>query len=408
MMDASSLSAAPDQVSVPETSRLRLVGSYGSNKIMAGELSRLVRRARDDVRVPVPERRGPGSVAYPFDRRLADVAVRYHRTSARVLWQVMSSTATRLEPLYEDLMQAMRAPAHAWLWDGATVSVRAFGVQEFEAGERQVVGVVKNAIIDGARKQSLQVSVDAERPDVWIDVRMLEGELFVSIDLAGRPMHKRGYRKQAGPAPVREDVAAIMLMLARYDARADVLVDPMGGAGTIAIEAACMASGRGVWCSGLAPACFRLPAFVHDWPEQAPPLFADTKPRVVYGDVDPEAEQSARHNARTAGVDDQLCFTQGDFRGLTQQYLQQILQESTGSRRGLILSNPPYGHRLGDTSELRSLYRDLGRWCRGFSGFRAGFLVDNPDFESAFGLRPALRKPLYNGALPAVFYLYEL
>src|SRR5690606_728822 len=113
-------------------------------------------------------------------------------------------------------------------------------------------------------KLGLELVVDPARPDVWIDVRMLDGQIIVSVDLAGRPMHQRGYRHLSGVAPVREDVAALMLMLARYDSRSDILIDPMGGAGTIAIEAACMATGRGVWCSGYVPACSKLPEFAAD------------------------------------------------------------------------------------------------------------------------------------------------
>lgn len=390
------------------THYLRLVGAFGTNKVMAGELSRLVRRARDDVRMPVPERLGAGSIAYPFDRRIAQVAVRYHRTSARVLWQVMTSSAARLEPLYADLLGAMSKQPQSWFWDGATISVRAFGVQDFAAGERQVVGVVKNAIIDGAAEKGIRLSVDPDRPDIPIDVRLLEGQLLVSVDLAGMPMHHRGYRQVAGEAPLREDLAAIMLMLARYDARSDVLIDPMGGAGTIAIEAAAMASARGVWCSGRTPACARLPEFAGDWPRTAPPLFADTSPRVVCNDIEPAACSAARSNADTAGVLGQIAIENGDFRGLTRARAESLAGVASGSASsGLILSNPPYGERLGDPGQLPALYRALSEWCRGFKGYRAGFLVGHPDFEMAFRARPVLRKPLPNGPLQSVFYLYE-
>ncbi len=387
--------------------RLRLVGAFGSNKIMAGELSRLVRRARDDVRMPVPERLGPGSIAYPFDRRIAQVAVRYHRTSARVLWQVMSSQATRLEPLYTDLLDAMRAEEPTWYWDGATISVRAFGVQDFAAGERQIVGVVKNAIIDGALESGARLSVDPERPDVNIDVRLLEGHLLVSVDLAGMPMHHRGYRQAAGEAPLREDLAAIMLMLARYDARSDILIDPMAGAGTLVIEAAAMASARGVWCSGRTPACSRLPEFEHDWPRTAPALFADTRPKLIYNDIDPKAVGMVRANADTAGVLQHVEIVNGDFRKLTPERVQATFPRGEAPSSGLILSNPPYGQRIGDADALPAEYRALAAWCARFPGYRAGFLVEHPEFEAAFGRRPVLKKPLPNGPLKSVFYLYE-
>jgi 23S rRNA G2445 N2-methylase RlmL len=78
-----------------------------------------------------------------------------------------------------------------------------------------------------------------------------------------------------------------------------------------------------------------------------------------------------------------------------------------GTARGLILCNPPYGHRLREP-ELETLYRDLGRWCRRFQGWRAAFLVANPEFERAFGVRARVTKPLSNGALRARFYMYDL
>lgn len=386
---------------------LRLIGVYGTNKVLAGELSRLVRRARDDVRVPVADRLGPGSVAYPFDRRMALVAVRYHRTSARVLWQVMASRATRLEPLYADLVAAMKQQPETWFWHGAKISVRAFGVQEFEAGERQVVGVVKNAIIDGAKQRGVMLSVDPDRPDVWIDVRLLEGQLLVSVDLAGRPMHQRGYRRVAGEAPLREDLAAVMLMLARYDARSDLLLDPMAGSGTIGIESAAMAAGRGVWCSGRGPACANLPEFAEDWPKTTPALFGDTRPPILCNDIDADAITLARTNADTAGVLSQVHFNVGDFRQLTPARVTELVQGQP-HKSGLIMSNPPYGQRMGDPTKLVADYRDLGRWCRQFKGFRAAFIVDHPDFESAMGMAPVLRKPLHNGPIKSVFYLYEV
>jgi 23S rRNA G2445 N2-methylase RlmL len=386
---------------------LRLIGVYGTNKVLAGELSRLVRRARDDVRVPVADRLGPGSVSYPFDRRMAEVAVRYHRTSARVLWQVMSSSATRLEPLYADLIEAMKHQPETWFWHGATISVRAFGVSEFNAGERQVVGVVKNAIVDGAKQRGIGLSVDPDRPDVWIDVRLLEGQLLVSIDLAGRPMHQRGYRRVAGDAPLREDLAAVMLMLARYDARSDVLIDPMAGSGTIGIEAAAMAAGRALWCSGRSPACAILPEFAAEWPKHTPSLFGDTRPPILCNDVESAAIGLAQANADTAGVLGQVHFKVGDFRDLTPANISELLQ-THGHKSGLIMSNPPYGQRMGDASALANDYRDLGRWCRQFKGFRAAFIVDHPEFERAMGMTPTLRKPLHNGPIKSVFYLYDI
>ena len=149
--------------------------------------------------------------------------------------------AERLEPLFDDVLALASESAKRYLWDGARISVYAHGVEAFAAGERQIIGTVKNGLIEGAARQGLQVVLDPGSVDVVVAVRGDGSVLRISLDLAGRPMNQRGYRKTGGTAPLREDLAAVLLMLARYDPRRDVLIDPMAGSGTIAIEAACMA-----------------------------------------------------------------------------------------------------------------------------------------------------------------------
>jgi 23S rRNA G2445 N2-methylase RlmL len=387
---------------------LRLVGAHGSNRVMAGELSRLVRRAYNDVWVPVPVKDGPGSVCYPFDPRMARVAAEYHRTSARVLWQVLSSRAGRLEPLYADLRAQMAASRPDWFWPGATFSVSAHHVEAFAAGERQIVGTVKNALLDGAAAQGVQLQMQPEAPDLFIDVRQFEQQLVVSVDLAGRPMHQRGYRKSAGPAPLREDVAALLVMLMRHDSRKEALVDPLAGAGTIGIEAALLARGEPNWCDGRRPSGERLPA-LRPWFAAAPQaLFADTEACVLLNDISSEAISAARDNVAAAGLTG-IHTRVGNFRELSAGDVGGLCEQHGLSRTtGVIISNPPYGERLGDAAELTGLYRGLAQWCRQFPGWRAGFLVANPDFEFAFGMRAVSKKPLYNGPLKATFYQYQL
>src|SRR5690606_25391436 len=176
-----------------ELNRLRLYGTFGSNKVMAGELSRLVRRAATQCRLPDATRHGPSSVSYPYQAQAAAVAVRYHRTSARVLWELARSEAPRLEGLYADF-RAWRAETALALPATAAFSVQTHGVEEFAAGERQGVGAIKNALIDGARQRGQEWMLSVEQPEVQFDVRYADGSVLLSVDLAGRPMHQRGYR----------------------------------------------------------------------------------------------------------------------------------------------------------------------------------------------------------------------
>jgi 23S rRNA G2445 N2-methylase RlmL len=278
----------------------------------------------------------------------------------------------------------------------------------FPAGERQVVGVVKNAVLEGAAHRGLRLSVNPENPDVHLVASMHDDVVTVSIDLAGRPMNQRGYRADTGTAPLRENLAAVLVMLSRYDARSEVLVDPMAGSGTIAIEAACMAQGRPVWVPPRGPAAATLPLFEKPLRRSAGQIFSDTRPLVIANELDRRTHDVSRKNIANAGVKGFVESWRGDFSRLEAKSVRtRAERRGFDPGRGVILSNPPYGERFS-RGELVNLYRDLRRWCTQFHGWRAAFLVANPDFETAFGGRPRIRKPLRNGPLRGYFYLYDL
>lgn len=386
---------------------LRIVGTPLTNKVMAGELSRLGVRALGR-RPPEPRKAGNGTLVYPYDPDLACVAATYLRTATRALRDVYVSQARRLEPLYEELLRDVVGDERGWLRDGDAISIEAGNVGPYAAGPRQIVGTVKNAILDGMQRRRARVRVDPDRPDVRLHARLDDDEsLVVSLDLyAGRDrgsMSQRGWRVEHGPAPMREHLAAVLLMLARFDARTDVLVDPMCGAGTIPIEAALMARG--------APLGARLPACAQRDPHGKPfghALFADASPVIIGNDLDLEVLVAAKGNAGRAGVTGQIVWRRGDLMSITPEEVADIAAErATSARSGLILANPPYGERLDD-ADLRLLYGELGDMCQRFRGWRAGFLVANEDFERAFGRRATIKKPLSNGNLRGHFYLYEL
>lgn len=390
------------------THLLRLVGVPGTNKVMAGELSRLAGRALPHLRLQPPLKEGLGGLAYPFDADLAALAVRYHRTSSRVLWGLFQSRAARLEPLYDDLLAAMTVEKRPWFRDGTTISVSPANTRNFAAGGRQMVGVVKNAVLEGAARQGVRITVDPENPDVFLEVRMHDDVVTVSVDLAGRSMNQRGYREESGAAPLRENLAAVLVMLARYDARSEMLVDPLAGSGTIAIEAACMAQGRPVWVAPRAPAGRTLPPLADALGRPAGHLFADARPLIVANELDRRTFALSQRNVARAGVDGVVETRCGDFRLLDpQRLLENAKSRGFDAGRGVIVTNPPYGERL-DPGDLGDFYREFGRWCRDFPGWRAAFLVANPTFQTAFGGRPRIKKPLKNGPLLGYFYLYDL
>jgi 23S rRNA G2445 N2-methylase RlmL len=376
---------------------LRIVGSTQTNVVMAAELVRVARRALGK-RPPEPRKEGLGQLVYPFDRDLAWAAVTYMRTPTRVLWDVYRSRAERLEPLYDELVADVRADPRTLWRQGDGISVEARRVDDFAAGERQIVGTVKNALIDGA---PVRLHVDPQSPATRWVARMDDNhELVVSIDLGGGSLSRRGWRRDAGEAPLREHLAAVLLMLVRFDPRNDILVDPMCGSGTIPIEAVHAARALPREASGLA-------ALGLD--RDAKPLFDDSAPLVIGCDLDLQVLAIARDNARAAKAD--VVWQRADVTNLTPRTIEQIAIERghTGTT-GVLLTNPPYGERL-DEADLADLYAALAETCRRFSRWRAGFLVGNPLLEEIFLPRlgrPRIKKPLANANLRAYFYLWDL
>jgi 23S rRNA G2445 N2-methylase RlmL len=381
---------------------LRLVGPVGTGKVMAAELKRLQKRAIGG-QLRDPKKAGSGALIYPFDPTVALVAATYHRTASRVLMDLYASRATRLEPLYDELRADAAADRRGYLWDGARISVRARNLVGFAAGAMQVVGAVKNALVDGAAARRMRLTVDQERPDVLFALRRHDDEITVSVDLGGGAQHERGYRGAAGPAPLRENLAAAMVMMSRFDVRAEVLLDPMAGSGTIAIEAALL--GLGAPLRPRKPAMLALPDFRALAP-RAGALFADARPRVLANELDTRVVAGLRDNAHVAGVDLHIAALHGDFRDLSAARIGKALDGADLSR-GVIVTNPPYGERL-DPRELDELYRDLGDFCAERRGWRAAILCANPTFERSFGHRPRSVLDLPNANQPARLYLYDL
>ncbi|HEY1557519.1 MAG TPA: hypothetical protein VGF94_21955 [Kofleriaceae bacterium] len=380
---------------------LRVIGSTQTNVVMAAELVRVAQRALDR-RPPEPRKEGLGQLVYPFERDLAWAAVTYLRTPTRVLWDVARSRAQRLEPLYDELVADLRADDRRLWRDGDGISVEARHVEAFAAGERQVVGTVKNAIIDAAARRGARLRVDPQRPDSrWVARLNEAGELVLSIDLGGGSLSQRGWRRLSGPAPLREHLAAVLLMLCRFDPRRDALVDPMCGAGTIAIEAV-----------HLARATPRTSTWRGLGDRPAEPLYPDAAPLVVGCDVDLEALAAARDNARAAHCGDAITWQRADIARLEPATIAEIARERGREppAGGLLLANPPYGERLPD-HELETLYTELALAVARFGPtWRAGFLVANPLLERAFEPvlgRPRIKKPLANANLRAYFYLYS-
>ena len=378
-------------------------------------MKRLVMRSPFHVLLEKPRREGDATLLYPFNAAVAWVAACYHRTSSRVSWDWWASDAVRNEPLFADLLPALSSDDRLPSDGPVRFSVEVGPASDFEASPLQLRGVVKNAIAGAFEASGIESTVDDEADLVFVVRRAGTPEArrtVFGVDIGGGARHRRGTRVAMGPAPLRETMAAQLLMLSRWDARSEPLIDPMTGGGTIPIEASGLAVGSAI----RSPKDLAVRHFVpfEDLPIRTPDLFPGTKPQILAMDIDAERIPAMVGNLRAAGLtgpafDDSIVIATGDVRELTPDVIYSKLPAARNMKPGVFCFNPPYGVRIGGAEkDLRGLYSDLGRALSRFKGWRAACIVANPHFIGDFGKIPVVNKPTSNADLPATFLVYDL
>jgi putative N6-adenine-specific DNA methylase len=397
---------------------LRLTGSGGANRVMEAEFKRLVMRSPFDVQLDKPKREGESTLLYPFDARVAWVAACYHRTSSRISWDLWSSDAVRLEPLFADLLPALSSDERLPGARTLRFSVEVGAASDFEASPLQLRGVVKNAISEALISRGVEAVLDPESPDVVLVVRRVgtpeARRTVVGFDIGGGARHRRGARVAMGAAPLRETLAAQLIMLSRWDVRTEPLIDPMAGGGTIPIEAAGLAVGAAIRHPSQL-LLSRLTPF-KGLPAEVPDLFPGSVPSILALDSDAGRIPAMVGNLRAAGLtgadhEKSIIVAQQDVRTLTPEYVHRMLPTASSLKPGVFCFNPPYGVRMGaeeGDAKLLALYTAMGRAFARFKGWRAACFVANPRFVDAFGHRPAMTKPATNAELRGAFLTYQL
>ncbi|WP_068713664.1 bifunctional 23S rRNA (guanine(2069)-N(7))-methyltransferase RlmK/23S rRNA (guanine(2445)-N(2))-methyltransferase RlmL [Vibrio tritonius] len=259
---------------------------------------------------------------------------------------------------------------------------------------------VKDGIVDCFTKKNLpRPSIDKDRFDLRIHVRLHKEKAILGIDMVGGGLHMRGYRPEAGKAPLRETLAAAILLRSGWDASKPML-DPMCGSGTLLIEAAMMAA-------NMAPGVKRQKWGFEALEDFEPELWAEIKAEAnvqarrgvknvdtkFFGmDNDPRVLQTARDNARRAGVESLIDFSLADAAKLTRP---------EGFENGVIVCNPPYGERLGTHPGLIALYTAFGGQLKAeFGGCQASIFSSSDELLSCLRMRADKQFKLNNGALP--------
>ena len=269
---------------------------------------------------------------------------------------------------------------------------------------------VKDAIVDRIRRiEGERPNVDTKNPDIRIQVRQHKGRVTVSLDISGESLHRRGYRTGQGTAPIKENLAVALLLRANWPAMAaegGALLDPMCGSGTLIIEGAMMAA-------DIAPGMLREHYGFDQWMQHDAELWQslidEAHQRKATGlenleldirgyDANPRVLEYTTQNIENAGLD-------GHIR-LAHKPIDQFGKPT--AERGLLLTNPPYGERLGEVDELIPLYQKLGTVLqKNFQGWRAAIFTGNVDLGRETDLSPTKQYSLFNGTIPCKLLVFE-
>ncbi|HWI54701.1 MAG TPA: class I SAM-dependent RNA methyltransferase [Desulfobacteria bacterium] len=317
------------------------------------------------------------------------------RTADRVLLKMGSFKATTFEELFQ---QTKALPWADWLprnanfpVSGKSINSKLFSVPDCQA-------IVKKAVVEKMKSAYKQEWFDEDGPRYAIEVALLKDEVTLTIDTSGPGLHKRGYRKLTGEAPLKETLAAALVTLGHWF-HDRILMDPLCGTGTIPVEAALIGQ-------NIAPGIERNFA-AETWPSVPKAIWQqarqealslekrDRKLKIIGTDINEKALSMARYHAKEAGVEDQIHFQ-----------CMPLSEVRTKSKYGYIICNPPYGERLGDNKEVEKLYKEMGQLSRALDTWSFYVITAHTGFERFFGRQAARRRKVYNGRIECQYYQY--
>lgn len=331
----------------------------------------------------------------------------WSRTASRIMMPLGSFPAPTPEALYEGVA-AINWTDH--LAPTGTLAVDLGGATSGITHTHFGALKTKDAIVDHFRERTGErPSINLDQPDVRIDVRLDRDRATVSLDLSGESLHRRAYRARGVAAPLKENLAAVILLRCGWPAIADGggdFVDPLCGSGTLAIEAALMAL-------DIAPGSMRSHFGFIGWRGHDRALWArvveEAKARraatadkkiVLRGyDQDPGAVRAAIENVERARLRGFIHIERRDLAQLTRE----------GNNTGLLVTNPPYGERIGDQERLGALYALLGEKLREhFEGWKAAVFTGNPPLAKALGINAKRSHTLFNGRIECRLLRFEV
>jgi len=378
--------------------RFHATTARGLEEILAGELRAL--GAADAA---------PGRAVVDFtgDLALGYRACLWCRTASRVALEIAEVEASEPETLTEKIRELSWSEhlspegtlAVFWTGMGAGITHTNYGAQ-----------VVKDGVVDRVRDDTgRRPSVDRDAPDLRLAVHAAGSRVTISVDLAGRSLHRRGWRRETGPAPLKETLAAGLLLAAGWPAVATAgggFVDPMCGTGTLVVEAALIAA-------GVAPGLLWAGDDPGGWPGHDRDLWVHlvreagekdgrgrtALPPIVGTDRDRGMIRATLRHVDAAGLVGAVHVERRDL----------VDASPAGGAPGLVITNPPYGERVGDAEQLAALYAALGDSLKkSFPGWTSWVLAGNKELSKRLGLKVTRRMPVWNGPLECRFLCIPL
>jgi 23S rRNA (guanine2445-N2)-methyltransferase / 23S rRNA (guanine2069-N7)-methyltransferase len=347
-------------------------------------------------------------VEFTGDLAFAYKACLWSRLANKILLKLVKIPAASPEELYKEV-QGIAWDEHldpegtlavSFVTSHSNITHTLFGAQK-----------IKDAIVDQFREKfDVRPSVDREQPNIHINAYLNHNEATIYLDLSGDSLHKRGYRLSTGAAPLKENLAAAILIRAGWPAIAKaggMLLDPMCGSGTLLIEGALMAA-------DIAPGLLRDYFGFIGWKKHQPAVWeellkeAETRadigvkslPSIIGFDADSQAIKIAFENIERANLLGKIHVEKHELA---------VLTNSQDEKNGLLVVNPPYGERLGELEELQPLYTLIGdKLKESFSGWKAAVFTGNPDLGKEMGIRAKKYYALFNGALPCKLLLFDV
>jgi putative N6-adenine-specific DNA methylase len=378
------------------------VTAPGLESIALGELKRLGLKGKAEI----------GGVSFRGDSEAVYATNLWLRTASRIVVRVARFHASTFHELERRTRQV---PWTEFLSSGSPVRLRVTCrksrlYHSDAVGERILAAIARTSSgVVAIENNSVSADADDETSDETTPaqlfiVRLVDDECEISADTSGELLHRRGYRQEIGKAPLRETLAAAMLLASGWRP-GEPLIDPLCGSGTIPIEAALLAR-------SIAPGIRRKFAFMN-WPDfdvdvwsrvhtaaqgAARTTLRDTE--IVSADRDSGAIEFAERNAERAGVADNIRFRNSPLSATLEE-----LPRAAGP--GWVLTNPPYGVRVGDTEELRNLYATLGSKVRSVPGWKIGVLTSDTALARQLGVPMRARFSTTNGGIAVAFLAQE-